>query len=121
MATVAEKWVKVLDDVGVRYVFGIPSGPWVEYMEALRNSNVQFVLVSNETSGAFMLMFADDLREYPVPATEHSGPGRSTWLQAWEGLYSIALPYWPSLTRCLRRCSAVRLRWGLIIRQSIAP
>ena len=54
MSTVAEKWAKVLDDVGVRYVFGNPSGPWVEYMEALRNSDMEFVLVSNEASGAIM-------------------------------------------------------------------
>ena len=75
MATVAEKWVKVLDDVGVRYVFGIPSGPWVEYMEALRNSNVQFVLVSNETSGAFMADVCGRLTGIPGACYGTFGPG----------------------------------------------
>ncbi len=42
MTTVAEKWADVLGRIGVRYVFGIPSGPWVEYMEVLRTSGVEF-------------------------------------------------------------------------------
>ncbi len=42
MTTVAEKWADVLGRIGVRYVFGISSGPWVEYMEALRTSGVEF-------------------------------------------------------------------------------
>ncbi len=54
MTTVAEKWAGVLGEIGVRSVFGIPSGPWVEYMEALRTSDVEFVLVSNEASAGFM-------------------------------------------------------------------
>ena len=35
MTTVAEKWAEVLRGIGVRHVFGIPSGPWVEYMGIL--------------------------------------------------------------------------------------
>ncbi len=54
MTTVAEKWADVLGRIGTRYVFGVPSGPWVEYVEALRTSSVEFVLVSNEASAGFM-------------------------------------------------------------------
>lgn len=75
MATVAEKWAKVLRDVGVRYVFGIPSGPWVEYMEALRSSNVQFVLVSNEASGAFMADVCGRITGTPGACYGTFGPG----------------------------------------------
>lgn len=53
--TVAEKWAQTLVELGVRYVFGVPSGNWVEYGEAIRlTDGLEFVLVSNEASGGFM-------------------------------------------------------------------
>ena len=33
--TVATAVVDALKQMGVRYVFGVPSGGWVDYMEAL--------------------------------------------------------------------------------------
>ena len=36
MATIAERLIELLRDTGVKYVFGIPGGPWVDYMEAMR-------------------------------------------------------------------------------------
>ncbi len=54
MPTVAEQFVGRLKAHGVRYVFGIPSGSWLYYMEAMRSQELDFVLVSNEASGGFM-------------------------------------------------------------------
>ncbi len=55
MNTVARSLIEALKDVGVRYVFGVPSGNWVDYLEALRTTEgIEFVLVSNEASGGFM-------------------------------------------------------------------
>ena len=77
MTTVAEKWAEVLGGIGVRYVFGIPSGPWVEYMEALRTqrlwnscwSATRPVRVSWPTS-------AGGSRGSPGPATVRLVPGQ---------------------------------------------
>ena len=46
--------VRTLEQAGVRWVFGIPSGPVLPLIEALRQSSVQFVLTATETSAAFM-------------------------------------------------------------------
>ncbi len=55
MDNVATSLIKALKDVGVKYVFGVPSGNWVDYLEALRTTDgIEFVLVSNEASGGFM-------------------------------------------------------------------
>lgn len=55
MATVAEKLIRSLKDVGVRWIFGVPSGSWVDYMAVVeQESGIEFVLVSNEASGGFM-------------------------------------------------------------------
>ncbi|HEY9053813.1 MAG TPA: thiamine pyrophosphate-binding protein, partial [Rectinemataceae bacterium] len=52
--TVAEQLTKRLKELGVRFVFGVPSGSWLYYMEAMRKEGLDFVLVSNEASGGFM-------------------------------------------------------------------
>ncbi|MFC2142616.1 thiamine pyrophosphate-binding protein [Acidobacteriota bacterium] len=53
--TVAGALTRALKDIGVKYVFGVPSGNWVDYLEALRTTDgIEFVLVSNEASGGFM-------------------------------------------------------------------
>ena len=47
--TVAAVLVDALRELGVRYVFGVPSGGWVDYMEALRTSDgIEFILTTHE-------------------------------------------------------------------------
>ncbi|MBN2476568.1 MAG: thiamine pyrophosphate-binding protein [Pirellulales bacterium] len=75
MTTVAEKWTEVLGRIGVRYVFGIPGGPWVEYMEALRTSDLEFVLVSNEASAGFMADVCGRITGIPGACYGTFGPG----------------------------------------------
>ena len=75
MTSVAEKWAEVLGGIGIRYVFGIPSGPWVEYMEALRTSDVEFVLVSNEASAGFMADVCARITGIPGACYGTFGPG----------------------------------------------
>jgi acetolactate synthase-1/2/3 large subunit len=55
MENAASILIQALKEIGVKYVFGVPSGNWVDYMEALRTTDgIDFVLVSNEASGGFM-------------------------------------------------------------------
>lgn len=54
MMTIAERFADFLSDVGVRHVFGVPGGAWVDFMESMRKSDVDFVLTSNEAAAGFM-------------------------------------------------------------------
>ncbi len=55
MATVAQKLIRSLQQAGVRWIFGVPSGNWVDYMAvAEQEAGIDFILVSNEASGGFM-------------------------------------------------------------------
>lgn len=55
MATVAQTMAATLKKMGVRYIFGVPSGNWIDYMAAVQAvDGLDFVLVSNEASGGFM-------------------------------------------------------------------
>ena len=75
MKTFAETLIQMLDDFGIRYIFGIPSGPWTPFMEAMRQSNVEFVLVSNEASAGFMADVCARLTGKPGVCYGTFGPG----------------------------------------------
>lgn len=52
--TIAEYIANQLFIEGVRYVFGIPGGPSIPYMEAFRAAGIEFILTSNEASAGIM-------------------------------------------------------------------
>ena len=71
----AEILVRRLADAGVRWVFGIPSGPVLPLIEALRQSDVSFVLTSNEASAGFMAATVGHLTGVPGVCVATVGPG----------------------------------------------
>jgi acetolactate synthase-1/2/3 large subunit len=71
----AEVLVRRLEDAGVRWVFGIPSGPVLPLIEALRQSDVRFVLTTNETSAGFMAATVGHLTRVPGVCVATVGPG----------------------------------------------
>ena len=75
MGTVAEQLVRRLREKGVRYAFGVPSGSWLYYMEAMRKEGLDFVLVSNEASGGFMADVCSRLTGIPAVCYGTVGPG----------------------------------------------
>jgi acetolactate synthase-1/2/3 large subunit len=75
MTTVAKALVELLAEAGVRYVFGVPSGPWAPYMDAMRTGPVEFVLVSNEATAGFMADVCGRLTGQPGACYGTYGPG----------------------------------------------
>jgi len=75
MATVAEQLIRRFREQGIKYVFGVPSGSWLYYMEAMRKEGVDFVLVSNEASGGFMADVCHRLTGTPAVCYGTVGPG----------------------------------------------
>ncbi|MDX1484760.1 MAG: thiamine pyrophosphate-binding protein [Alphaproteobacteria bacterium] len=75
-STVAEALVDALRAVGVRYVFGVPSGGWVDYMEALRRADgIDFVLATHEGAAAVMADVCGRLGDAPGACFGTLGPG----------------------------------------------
>ncbi|MDR1966733.1 MAG: thiamine pyrophosphate-binding protein [Synergistaceae bacterium] len=75
MSTIAEQFIRTLGEIGVRHIYGIPGGPSIPYMEALRKNGMRFILTSNEQSAGVM---ADvSARLLGIPGVCHStfGPG----------------------------------------------
>ncbi|SNS24155.1 acetolactate synthase-1/2/3 large subunit [Sphingomonas laterariae] len=74
--TVAQALVTTLRDMGVRHVFGVPSGGWVDYMEALRTTDgIDFVLTSHEGGASFMADVCGRLTGVPGVCFGTFGPG----------------------------------------------
>ncbi|HEY7221125.1 MAG TPA: thiamine pyrophosphate-binding protein [Candidatus Binatia bacterium] len=67
--------VRTLEQGGVRWVFGVPSGPVLPLIEALRQSSIQFVLTASETSAGFMAVAVGYLTGVPGVCVSTVGPG----------------------------------------------
>ena len=73
--TIAEYIANQLFSHGVRYVFGIPGGPSIPYMEAFRNAGIEFILTSNEASASIMADVTARLTGIPGICHATFGPG----------------------------------------------
>jgi acetolactate synthase I/II/III large subunit len=67
--------VRLLEEAGVRWVFGIPSGPVLPFIESLGRSSVQFILTASETSAGFMAAATGYLTGIPGVCVSTLGPG----------------------------------------------
>jgi len=73
--TIAEFIAGQLFNKGVRYVFGIPGGPSIPYLEAFRKAGIEFILTSNESAAGIMADVTARLTKIPGVCHATSGPG----------------------------------------------
>jgi acetolactate synthase-1/2/3 large subunit len=67
--------VRTLENAGVRWVFGMPSGPVLPLIDALRRSSIAFILTASETSAGFMASAIGCLTGVPGLCVSTVGPG----------------------------------------------
>jgi acetolactate synthase I/II/III large subunit len=73
--TVAEYLADKLHELGVRYVFGIPGGASIPYIESLRSAGIDFILTSHEASAGVMADVTARLTGIPGVCHATFGPG----------------------------------------------
>ncbi len=74
--TVAQAMIEGLRDRGVKHVFGVPSGGWVDFMDAIRvTDGIEFVLTAHEGGAGFMADVAGRLTGVPGVCFGTFGPG----------------------------------------------
>jgi acetolactate synthase-1/2/3 large subunit len=73
--TVAEYIADQLFKNDVRYIFGIPGGPSIPYMEAFRTAGIDFILTSNEAAAGIMADVSARLTGVPGVCHATLGPG----------------------------------------------
>ncbi len=75
MISNAEVVADALERVGIRYVFGYPGGQNARFIEGLRGSKVEFVLVTHEACAGFMADVYGRLTGKPGVCLSTLGPG----------------------------------------------
>ena len=76
MPTVAQIFAHTLKEIGVRFVFGVPSGNMIDYIEAIREEEgIDFILVGHEAAAAFMADVCGRLTGIPGVCFGTFGPG----------------------------------------------
>jgi len=74
--SVAQQVINSLKDLGVKHVFGVPSGGWVDYMEAMRTTDgIDFVLATHEGGAGFMADVCGRMTGVPGVCFGTFGPG----------------------------------------------
>lgn len=102
-----ELFVNMLERADVRWVFGVPSGPVLPLIEALRVSDkVDFVLTATETSAGFMAEAAGRLSGIPGVCVSTVGPGATNLATGVGGAYLDRSPV-IAIT-----CNYVRSQYG---------
>ena len=76
MPTVAQIFAHTLKEISVRFVFGVPSGNMIDYIEALREEDgIDFILVGHEATASFMAGVCGRLTGVPGACFGTFGPG----------------------------------------------
>lgn len=73
--TVAEYIADQLYKNGVRYVFGVPGGPSIPYMESFRSAGIEFILTAHEAAAGIMAGVSARLTGIPGVCHATFGPG----------------------------------------------
>jgi len=75
MPTNAEAMAKVLADRGVEYLFGLPGGEIVAFIDACRRAGIRFLLTGHEASAAWMAQVLGQITGVPGVCCATLGPG----------------------------------------------
>ncbi|WP_088008089.1 acetolactate synthase large subunit [Indiicoccus explosivorum] len=76
----AELLVKCLENEGVEYIFGVPGEENLDVMDALLDSDIEFIVTRHETSAAFMAGTYGRLTGKPGVCLATLGPGATNLL-----------------------------------------
>ncbi|MGV3488508.1 MAG: acetolactate synthase large subunit [Tuberibacillus sp.] len=77
---VAEFFVKCLENEGIKYMFGVPGEENIAVMDALLNSDIEFITTRHETGAAFMAGIMGRLTGKPGVCLATLGPGATNML-----------------------------------------
>lgn len=77
---VAELMVKCLEKEGVQYIFGVPGEENLHFMDALLDSDIEFVVTRHENGAAFMAGMYGRLTGQPGVCLSTLGPGATNMM-----------------------------------------
>src|SRR5580693_5299386 len=82
MPTHAEAMAGALAARGVQYIFGLPGGEIVAFIDACRRAGLQFLLTGHEASAAWMAQVMGQITGVPGVCATTLGPGATNLVTA---------------------------------------
>src|SRR5215470_14713862 len=82
MGSHAETIASALASRGVRYVFGLPGGEIVVFLDACRRAGLEFVLTGHEASAGWMAQVVGEITGVPGVCATTLGPGATNLITA---------------------------------------
>jgi hypothetical protein len=110
MPTYAQAVANVLAERGVRYVFGLPGGEIVAFINACREAGLQFLLTGHEASTAWMAQVVGQMTGTPGVCAATLGPGATNLVTGGNSLAEltqdpiVTTQEWAS-SQCIRLAS----------------
>lgn len=77
---VAELMIKCLEKEGVKYIFGVPGEENLDFMDAILDSSIEFIVTRHETGAAFMAGMVGRLTGRPGVCLSTLGPGATNMM-----------------------------------------
>ncbi len=78
----SDLFVKALENEGVKYIFGIPGEENLDFLESLKNSNIQLILTRHEQAAGFMAATYGRLTHTTGVCLSTLGPGATNLVTA---------------------------------------
>ncbi len=75
----SDLFVKCLENEGVKYIFGVPGEENLDFLESLKNSNIELILTRHEQPAGFMAATLGRLTGYPGVCLSTLGPGATNF------------------------------------------
>src|SRR5579872_2952267 len=92
MPTHAEAMATELAARGVQYVFGLPGGEIVAFIDACRRAGMRFLLTGHEASAAWMAQVVGQITGVPGVCATTLGPGATNLITAVANAYLDRAP-----------------------------
>ncbi len=74
--TIAHMFAQTLKAIGIKYLFGVPSGSMIDYIQAIHEiDGIEFILTGHEGNAAFMAGICGRLTHIPGACFATYGPG----------------------------------------------
>ncbi|MBZ5604361.1 MAG: thiamine pyrophosphate-binding protein [Acidobacteriia bacterium] len=121
MPTNAEAMAKTLADRGVEYLFGLPGGEIVAFIDACRRAGIRFLLTGHEASAAWMAQVLGQITGVPGVCCATLGPGATNLVTGVANAYLDRAPMVAVTAQISEKSYATMTHQRLALDELFAP
>ncbi|HLJ51112.1 MAG TPA: thiamine pyrophosphate-dependent enzyme [Bryobacteraceae bacterium] len=121
MATHVEVMAQALAERGVEYVFGLPGGEILAFVDACRRAGMRFLLTGHEASAAWMAQVVGQITGVPGVCCSTLGPGATNLVTAVANAYLDRAPLLAVTAQTASRAVATMTHQRLPLREMFSP